>query len=571
MPDSTMTLPELLAHRAAEHPDGIAYRFLDYEAEQHGYPEDLTWSEVHHRARLIADHLRQHGSPGDRVAIAAPQGLDYVLGFLGAIQAGFVAVPLPVPHPGVLDARFAGVLHDCTPAAVVTTSAAVAEMLPYITARASGVSVIEIDALDFGATISGDSPALHPDTAAYLQYTSGSTRTPAGVVVTHRNVISNLDQITEEYRHGVTENRHLVSWLPFYHDMGLILGVLIPMMVGRPAVLMTPMAFLQKPARWIQQLATNTDTFTAGPNFAYDLCVRRVSDDDMAGLDLDGVVGMILGGERVHGATMRRFAERFGQFGLRESALRPSYGLAEATLHVASSPGDRAPAVVRFDADRLAVGYLEAAHGDGAELVSCGAAGSCEVRIVDPDTLLEQPAGAVGEIWVHGDQVGAGYWRNPQMTERTFRGELTNPPAGTPRGPWLRTGDLGAMFGGELFVIGRIKDLLIVDGRNHYPDDIEATVEDITHSRAAAVAVPTDTTETLVAIAEVKTSGGSAELSDMKRRIASAIRASHGLRLSDLVFVAPGSLPITTSGKVRRSACRQLYQDGGFSRLDAAV
>jgi long chain fatty acid CoA FadD26 len=567
--EPAMSLPELLARRAAEQPDGLAYRFLDYDVDVQGFAEELTWSEVHQRARLIGDHLREHGSRGDRVAIAAPHSLDYVLGFLGAIQAGFVAVPLPVPHPGALDERFAGVLRDCSPAALVTTSAAVAETVPYTGAH--GLAVVEVDALDFGATPGVDAPAPDPHAAAYLQYTSGSTRAPAGVVVTHHNVISNLDQITNEYRHGVTENRHLVSWLPFYHDMGLILGVLIPIMVGRPAVLMTPMAFLQKPARWLQQLAMNTDTFTAGPNFAYDLSVRRVTDEDMAGLDLDGVVGMILGGERVHGATMRRFAERFAKFGLRESALRPSYGLAEATVHVASSAGERAPAVLTFDADRLAAGHLERARGDGVELVSCGAAGSCAVRIVDPDRLIEQPAGAVGEIWVHGDQVGAGYWRNPELTERTFRGRLANPSPGTPPGPWLRTGDLGAMFDDELFVIGRIKDLLIVDGRNHYPDDIEATVEDITNSRAVAVAVPTDTTETLVAIAEVKTPGGSPELRDVKRQIAAAISACHGLRVSDLVLVAPGSLPITTSGKVRRSACQQLYRDGGFIRLDAAV
>jgi len=246
------SLPELLARRAAEQPDGLAYRFLDYDVDVQGFAEELTWSEVHRRALLIGDHLREHGSPGDRVAIAAPHSLDYVLGFLGAVQAGFVAVPLPVPHPGALDERFAGVLRDCSPAAVVTTSAAVAEMLPYTAVRASGLAVVEVDALDFGATPRGDSPTPNPDSAAYLQYTSGSTRAPAGVVVTHRNVISNLAQITNEYRHGVAQNRHLVSWLPFYHDMGLILGVLIPIMVGRPAVLMSPMAFLQKPARWLR-------------------------------------------------------------------------------------------------------------------------------------------------------------------------------------------------------------------------------------------------------------------------------------------------------------------------------
>jgi long chain fatty acid CoA FadD26 len=398
------------------------------------------------------------------------------------------------------------------------------------------------------------------------------------VVLTHKNVISNLWQIIGDYAEHVggeaPEGATMVSWLPFYHDMGLIMGVLGPLVVDRPGVLMSPLSFLAKPARWIQQLAMNKSSFSAAPNFGFELAIRRTSDADMAGLDLSGCLGIISGAERVHPSTLHRFNERFAKFGLPVSTVRSSYGLAEATVYVVTSPGGRAPTEVRFDSEKLAAGHAELCAAGGSELVGCGTPRSCDLRVVDPETLRELPAGEVGEIWVHGDQVAAGYWRNPELTARTFGGQLDSPSEDTPKGPWLRTGDLGVIFEAELFIIGRIKDLLIVDGRNHYPDDIEFTIGQITVGRVAAVSVQDDTSEKLVAIAEVKPPAGAPEeaaekLRDLKRRVAAAVNHVHGVRVGDLVLVGQGSLPITTSGKVRRASCGELYRLKQFSRLDA--
>jgi long chain fatty acid CoA FadD26 len=355
--------------------------------------------------------------------------------------------------------------------------------------------------------------------------------------------------------------------------MGLVAGVLTPL-ITRQGILMSPMAFLQKPARWIQHLARNESVFSAAPNFGFELSARRTSDADMAGLDLGEVIGIISGAERVHPGTLHRFHDRFGQFGLPDSALRSSYGLAEATVYVVSSPGGRPPTEVRFDSEKLAAGRAELCAAGGSELVGCGAPRSCDVRIVDPETLLEKAAGEVGEVWVNGDQVAIGYWHNPELSERTFNGQLHEPSPGTPKGPWLRTGDLGVLYDGELYIIGRIKDLLIVDGRNHYPDDIEFTVSELTAGRVAAVSIPDEATEKLVVIAEVKQPGGSAEeaiarLRDMKRRVLAAVNNTHGVRIGELLLVGQGSLPITTSGKVRRNSSAEQYRLGQFSRLDA--
>jgi long chain fatty acid CoA FadD26 len=345
--------------------------------------------------------------------------------------------------------------------------------------------------------------------------------------------------------------------------------------LGLHAVLASPMAFLQKPARWMQALASNTRPFSAAPNFAFELAARRTSDDDMSGLDLGHVHTILSGSERIHSATIRRFTERFSRFNLPESALAPSYGLAEATVYVASAPPGHRPTTVRFDYEKLSAGHAKPCESEaGSELVSLGPARACTVRIVDPEACIEKSAGKVGEIWVHGDQVASGYWRNPQLSERTFGGRLVDPSPGTPQEPWLRTGDLGVIYDGELFIIGRIKDLLIVDGRNHYPDDIEATVQEISGGRVAAISVSNDQSEQLVAIVELKMRSSSDEkipdsrLHALKREVTSAISKSHGLRLADLVLVPPGSIPTTTSGKVRRSTCADRYRRDAFTRLD---
>lgn len=573
---SEATIPAVLADRAQKQPDDTAYTFVDYEADPAGITDSLTWSEVYERSLIVAEKLAKIGSPGDRAVILAPQSLEYIVGFLGAIQAGFIAVPLSMPQTRHHDERVTGAMADSTPVVVLTTSAVVDDVRKYGQAdpKQRPPKYLEIDTLDFDSPPKSAPLASLPKTA-YLQYTSGSTRQPAGVVVSHKNVVINVDELLadyyEAYPGGAPEDTTIVSWLPFYHDMGLIVGVFIPMILGKPAVLMSPVAFMQKPSRWMQLLGSNTSAFTAAPNFAFELAVKRTTDEDLAGKDLSGVVVMINGAERVHGSTVRRFNERFAAFGLPDWAMRPSYGLAEATVYVAASHGGRPPTAVRFDVEKLAAGHAERCDGqDGTELIGCGAVRSTTARVVDPDTLIENPAGKIGEVWLHGEHVAGGYWHNPKLSE-LFAAQLGEPTAGTPKGPWLRTGDLGVMFDDELFIVGRIKDLLIVDGRNHYPDDIEATVAEFTGGRVAAVSVPDDASERLVVIAELKKQLDPSVLDSVKQQVTSAVSMTHSVRLSDFVLVGPGSLPLTTSGKVRRASSVELYRNDKFTRLDATT
>ena len=575
MPPIATSIPAALAARAQAQPDDVAYTFIDYEYDPAGAAESLTWSEVHERVQIVAEKLSKLGAPGDRAVILATQSLDYVVAFLGAIQAGFVAVPLSMPMFRQHDERVSGVMADATPVAVLTTSDVIEDVRKYgqVESRSHAPKFIEVDTLDFDSPAKPPAPVALPK-AGYIQYTSGSTRRPAGVVVTHQNIFENMEQILPDFFEAYDEppaDLTVVTWLPLYHDMGLLVGVFLGMRMGRSTVLMTPVAFMQKPARWIQQLALNPHTFTAAPNFAYELAVKRTKDEDLAGLDLSGVVVMINGAERVHGATVRRFNDRFGPYGLPEAAMRPSYGLAEATVYVTSSAGGRAPTSVRFDYDELAAGRAQpCAEGAGSEHIGLGVPRSTTVRVVDPQTRVEAPAGTIGEVWLHGPHVAGGYWHNPQLTEELFAGQLAQTSEGTPKGPWLRTGDLGVLFDEELFIVGRIKDLLIVDGRNHYPDDIEATVQELTGGRVAAVSVPDDPSEKLVVIAELKKQLDAEVLDSVKQQVTAAVSQTHSVRLDDLMMVGPGSLPLTTSGKVRRGTCVELYHSDGFRRLDAA-
>jgi len=589
------SIPAVLREHAEREPDAVAFTFLDYQLDPRGYPESLTRSELQRRVQALAGELASCGAPGDRIAICAPQCLDYVIGFLGAMAAGYIAVPLPVPALGMRDERVSGAIKDSGPVAILTTSDSVDAVVPCARDVAgSAPSVIELDALGLDmAAGSGltDSETTRPQTKespqtkeALLQYTSGSTRAPAAVVVTHRNVIANLDQAMEDYFEDngrvPLPGTRMVSWLPFYHDMGLLLGVMGPVLRGFPAVLMSPTAFLQKPARWMQALAGHHSSFSAtphffsaAPNFAFELAARRTKDEDMAGLDLGNVHTILSGAERVHAATIRRFNERFSSANLPVTALKPSYGLAEAMVYVASSTPGHAPVTARFDYEKLSSGYAERSEkGGGSELVGLGRSRACTWRIVDPETCQQNPAGKVGEIWVHGENVVSGYWRNPQLTEKTFGGRIADPSPGTPEGPWLRTGDLGVISDDELFIVGRIKDLLIVDGRNHYPDDIESTIQEVTVGRSAAISVPDGQREQLVTIIEFKqresTAPGSVDIRSVKQRVRTAVSESHGLRVADVVVVPPGSLPITTSGKIRRSACAQQYLQDKFAGIE---
>src|SRR6201996_1802277 len=560
------TIPAVLREWARQQPDAPAYSYVDYEIDPAGYEHKLTWSELFGRVQALAAEISTVGAPGDRAAILAPQGLEYIIAFYAALEAGLVAVPLPVPQFGAHDERASAALQDCAPTVLLTTTSVVDDVVGCARALPGKVpALIEVDSLDLDAEPNFQAPPAPRTKNAVLQYTSGSTRSPAAVVVTHKNILANVQQVRDDYfeAEGAVppSDTTLVSWLPVYHDMGLLLGITGALTMGLHSVLMSPMAFLQRPARWIQEMANNTRVFTAVPNFAFELAARRTTDEDMAGLDLSGVHTVLSGSERVHAATIRRFVDRFAPYGFPASSLKPSYGLAEAMVYVNSSGPGRPPTVATFDYEKLSAGHAEACDNvSGVELVSVGVPRASTIRIVDPEKRVENPAGMVGEIWLHGDNIAAGYWRKPQLTQKTFGGQLVDPSSGTPLGPWLRTGDLGTIYDGELFIIGRIKDLLIVDGRNHYPDDIEATTQEISGGRVAAISIPEAETERLGVIVEMKNRRDSAEemahkLHRVRQQVTSAVFKSHGLKVSDLVLVPQGSIPITTSGKVRRSSC----------------
>lgn len=570
-----------LRERASLQPDDVAFTFTDYDDDPAGVTETLTWAQLYRRVSNLSRAIGGHGEPGDRAVILAPQSLDYIVAFLGSMLAGFIAVPLSAPYPGAHDERISAVLADTAPTVVLTTTSlrtAVGEYLP--DRPGDGIpTVVTVDDLDPEARPTGAAGRRVLPEIAYLQYTSGSTRVPAGVIISHDNLYTNFRQLMADFfinPGGVpTPGLSIVSWLPFYHDMGLVIAVVAPILGGFSSHLTSPMAFLQRPARWVQAMASHPHAWSAAPNFAFELAAAKTSDEDMAGLDMGNIDGLLSGAERVHPTTLKRFANRFAKFNFRDDAYQPSYGLAECVVYAASRAGDGPPVVLHFDADVLAEGKaIQVEPPAGLGLVSYGTPRSPTIRIVDPDALTESPAATVGEIWVHGGNVSAGYWNKPEETANTFGGTLAEPSEDTPTGPWLRTGDLGFMFDDQLFIVGRVKDMLIIRGRNLYPEDIESTVSEISGGRSAAIAVTAGQTEKLVVIAEYKNRRAHAETEGtdpfeaLKSDLTAAISRVHGVTVSDLVVVGPGSLPITTSGKIRRSACGELYLGQQFTRLD---
>src|ERR1700759_23108 len=539
MPQSSIL--SMLHGRAALRPDDVAFTFTNYEKDWAGVPESLTWSELSRRTLSVARELRLHGAGGDRAIILAPQGLDFILAFLGSMQAGLIAVPLPLPHRGSSYDRVGAVFADTSPSVVLTTSAVAEDVGDYIDQSPldTAPKIVEIDLLnldvDGGTSLrTADLPGI-----AYLQYSSGSTRLPTGVTISHRNLTVNFEQLMHSFFAGskVPSNATIVSWLPFYHDMGLVLGVCAPILGGYRAELTSPVAFLERPSRWMRSLAENPHPFSSAPNFAFELAARKTTDDDLAGLDLGGVLGIISGAERVEPATLQRFVDRFAHFNFRDHMMRPSYGLAEATVFVAAGTWSESTPAVHFDVGELGAGRVErCTAGSGTALVKYKGPQSPTLRIADSESDRECPPDFVGEIWIHGENVADGYWRKPPEEQRCFGATLLDPSPGTPDGPWLRTGDLGFIYEGELFIVGRIKDLLIIRGRNHYPEDIEATVQEITGGRVAAISVPVNGTEKLVTVIELKKRGHSTEetmrwLSELKSDVTSAISNAYGLSI----------------------------------------
>ncbi|MFJ8819358.1 fatty acyl-AMP ligase [Amycolatopsis thermoflava] len=542
----------MLGHWSRVQGDEIAVTFLDYRASADGNAISLTWRELDDRVSAVAERACELAQPGDRAAVLVNQSADYVVAFLAAIRAGLVAVPLFAPSlPGHGD-RLTAVLDDCSPALVLTTDDERDDVKGLVT----GPEILVVDAVP-AEPRTREWPAPDPDDLAYLQYTSGSTRSPAGVMLTHRNVVTNAQQALRAYgaRRGATST---VSWLPLFHDMGLILGAGAPVVGGLTSVLMDPLAFLERPERWLRALSASPGAISAAPNFAYAYSASRVSEREKSYLELSRVVSLINGSEPVLPSTIAKFQDAFAECGLRPEVHRASYGLAEATVLVSVTDTGSSSRQVTFDRDRLAAGTATPASGGATTtLVSCGRPVDQRIRIVDLDGV-PVPDGTVGEIWVSGPNVGRGYWNRP---DATFGRQVPGEP-----GDWLATGDLGVLFEGELFMTGRLKDLIIVDGRNHYPQDVEQTVEAhpvVRPHSAAAFSVPGEDGEAAVVVLE-RARDTEADFGEVAAWLRSEVSAVHGLRLRDVVFTEPGEVPRTSSGKISRALTRQRYLDGSL-------
>jgi len=573
------TLTSYLETNIADLGDELAYRYLDHSQDRDGRAIDLTWAQLGTRVRAVAARLQQVCAPGDRIAICAPQGVDYVVAFFAAIEAGGIAVPLFAPElPGHTE-RLGAVLTDAAPTVLLTTTAAAESVQAFLRGRPCDLRprMIAVDAVPDPVGALFTPVTLDTDDVAYLQYTSGSTRTPAGVEITHRGVCTNVLQMILSV--GLDADIRSVSWLPLYHDMGLLM-IMFPALCGGHITLMSPLAFVRRPSRWIAELGSRAEggrTFAAAPNFAFELAAQRGLPAPGEQLDLSNVAGLVNGSEPVNRDSVDKFVAAFAPYGLSPTAVRPSYGMAEATLFVSTIEPGTVARVVHLDREKLGSDVAEEVLPDApgsVVQVSCGrVARSQWAVIVEPGTDTELPDGRVGEIWLHGDNIGRGYWRRTAETRDTFANKLqARLPAGSRSegsavgGTWLRTGDLGVYLDGELYITGRIKDLVIVDGRNHYPQDIEATVAAaspaVRAGYVAAFAVPGADAERLVVVAERAAGAGRADPAPVAADIRAAVSRTHALPIADVLLVAAGTIPRTTSGKLARRACREEYLAG---------
>ncbi|HEY0184752.1 MAG TPA: AMP-binding protein, partial [Rhodopila sp.] len=565
--ETAVSLASILRQRARDVPDRLAIRFLvDGETVE----ETLTYGELDVRVRSCAEFLLQSANPGERALLLLPSGLDYVVSFLACLYAGIVAVPAypaEAQNAQHFD-RLRAMLRDCAPSLLLTDEAHLSTLDNFALAD------LPAGARRLIVRRSGEAPCawqpglIRPEQIAFLQYTSGSTSSPKGVVVTHGNILANEALIGDAMEFSTADG--MVSWLPLYHDMGLIGGLLAPLFNGFPVTLMAPQHFLESPVRWLRAVSRYRATVSGGPDFAYQLCLDRIHDRQLDGVDLSSWRVAFCGAEPIQQRTMQSFRDRFGKQGLKPGALYPCYGLAETTLLASGGrPGSGAMSG-RFSVRRLAAGQA-VPDPDGRAVIDCGSVQARhQIRIVDPGSGRPCDDGTIGEIWLSGPSIAAGYWEKPQATEATFRATLE----GHPDTQFLRTGDLGFMHGGRLFVSGRLKDLIILRGQNIYPQDIEQRVaeqvKDLRKGRVATFAL-SDHDPTGFGIA--------AEISRVKlrqigeqevfRRICHAVAASHQEPVQTILLLQPGDLPRTSSGKLRRSACVPGWQNREF--VPAAV
>jgi len=556
------SLVDLVQYRARCQPHQVAYTFLrDGEAEETRW----TYADLDRRTRAIAAQLQAHHLQGERALLLYPPGLDYLAAFLGCLYAGVVAVPAYPPRNQRNTPRILAVVEDAQAAIALTTAATLPRVRSLLQEQAAlpDLQWLATDELSEDLATAWRDPGVNRDTLAFLQYTSGSTGTPKGVMVSHGNILHNA-AMTYRYM-GHSPRSRFVSWLPMYHDMGLIGGVLQPLYGGFPCILMAPAAFLQRPYRWLKAISDYGATTSGGPNFAYDLCVDKITPEQRQTLDLSSWQVAFNGAEPIRAQTLERFAAAFAECGFRPQAAYPCYGMAEATLMVSGGEPAAVPRIQGLDAAQLEqnqVQVVEEGTANASRVVSCGQSlPEQTVVIVHPETGIPCAPNQVGEIWVAGPSVGQGYWQRPQETQDTFQAYV----ADTGAGPFLRTGDLGFLHQGELYITGRAKDLIIVRGRNLYPQDLEQTAErshpSLRAGSGAAFTVEVGGEEQLVVAQELefRQKPDSAAVIPAIRQ---AVTEEHEVQVYGVVLVKAGTIPKTTSGKIQRRACRAAFLTG---------
>lgn len=561
------TIHALLHWRAVHQADVTAFTFLvDGEATS----QQLTYAQLDAQARAIGAQLQQLAPPRARVLLLYPPGLEFIAAFFGCLYADMIATPAYPPHGRRPSPRLAAIAQRAEPALALTTTGLAQKVS---TQFAQDPATAQLPILSSDLLVTAPEPTWEPqvspavDEVAFLQFTSGSTGDAKGVMVSHGNIMHNQAAITAAFQTSAESVG--VCWLPLFHDMGLIGNVFQSLYLGATMVLMPPLAFLQKPVRWLQAISKYRATTIAAPNFAYELCVQTVKPEQCAELDLRSCVLAGVGAEPVRASTLARFQERFAPYGFSPQAFYPCYGLAEATLLVSGGQLGAGPVVLPVNKTVLSTEHRVELQADGQSVVGCGQAWlEHEIAIVDPDSCTRLPEGQIGEIWVRGPSVALGYWEQPAATAETFNGYL----AATGEGPFLRTGDLGFLHQGELFVTGRRKELIIIRGQNHYPQDIEQTVEQahaaLQPGSGAAFAIEVGAEERLVVVHEVRRSHRQTiDHATVLAEVRQAIAQEHQLQLYDLVLLETGGLPKTSSGKIQRRACHSSYLAGTLNTL----
>ena len=569
------TLVDILSNRAEFQPNETIYDFLlDGENEK----ISLTYGQLEQKAKAIATYLQSVSSPQDRVLLLYPAGLDYITAFFGCLYAGVIAIPAYPPRPNRSLSRIQNILRNAKTDLALTNNETLFGLERQLELAPELKKLRWISTDNIARNSAGDwrTPQVAADSIAFLQYTSGSTAEPKGVKIAYRNLLHNLEAIHRCFRHS-PESRGVI-WLPPYHDMGLIGGILQPLYGGFPVTLMSPLMFLQNPLRWLKAISQHRATTSGGPNFAYDLCIRKIKPEHLSELDLSSWQVAFNGAEPINHETLTKFTQTFAPYGFNPEAFYPCYGMAEATLIISGGSKDSAVVTKTVQGKALEENKIVTAEVNepySYTLVSCGQSLiDQKIAIANPETLVSCQPGEVGEIWVSGASIAQGYWQQPEITAATFDAYLQD----TQEGPFLRTGDLGFLDHGELFFTGRLKDMIVIKGRNHYPQDIEKTVEEtniwIRPSGVASFSIELDGEEKLVVLAEVerkywtsnRTKNRSSDrhtanseligVKDLTQLIRREIAKNHDLQVHTTLLLKPGSLPKTSSGKIQRHACR---------------